>query len=99
MSRARAGRSRRPKSVAALCPSGRAIAWPSPGSHRQWRPAYEAQPGLVEEMLVAGTERVRAETQQTVELALNAIGLSATLKRMRRKVESCPPMTAQALPD
>jgi len=53
----------------------------------------------VEEMLVAGTERVRAETQQTVELALNAIGLSATLKRMRRKVESCPPMTAQALPD
>ena len=54
---------------------------------RERRAGYEAQPGLVEEMLLAGTELVRAETQETVELALNAMGLSATLKQMRRKVE------------
>jgi tryptophanyl-tRNA synthetase len=54
---------------------------------RERRATYEAQPGLVEEMLLAGTERVRAETQQTVKLTLDAMGLSGTLKRMRRKAE------------
>lgn len=48
---------------------------------RERRAAYEAQPGLVEAMLRAGTERVRAEAQATVELALDAMGLSATLER------------------
>lgn len=58
---------------------------------RERRAAFEAQPGLVEDLLVGGTERVRAETQETVRLALEATGLSATLKRMRRKLERVRP--------
>lgn len=54
---------------------------------RRRRASYEGQSGLVEEMLLAGTERVRAETQETVELALDAMGLSGALERMRRQVE------------
>jgi tryptophanyl-tRNA synthetase len=58
---------------------------------RERRAEYEGRPGFIEELLLAGTERVRAETHETVKLALDAMGLSATLKRMRRKVELSRP--------
>jgi len=54
---------------------------------RERRAHYEASPVFVNELLLAGTEKVRAETQETVRLALDAMGLSVTLRRMRLKVE------------
>ncbi len=41
---------------------------------RERRAQYEAQPSLVEDMLVAGTERARAEAQKTMALVHEAMG-------------------------
>jgi tryptophanyl-tRNA synthetase len=54
---------------------------------RERRAIYETASGYVEELLLAGTERVRGETHETLTLVTEAMGLSATLKRIRRKVE------------
>lgn len=42
---------------------------------RERRAKYEAQPGLVEDVLVAGTEKARAEAQKTMALVREAMGL------------------------
>ena len=42
---------------------------------RERRAKYEAQPGLVEDVLVAGTERARAEAQKTMALVREAMGM------------------------
>ncbi len=42
---------------------------------RERRAQYEAQPSLVEDLLVAGTERARAEAQKTMALVREAMGL------------------------
>jgi tryptophanyl-tRNA synthetase len=42
---------------------------------RERRAKYEAQPGLVEEVLVAGTERANAEAHKTMALVRDAMGL------------------------
>ncbi|MEP7292572.1 MAG: tryptophan--tRNA ligase [Chloroflexota bacterium] len=42
---------------------------------RERRVQYEAKPGLVEEILVAGTARARAEAQNTMALVRDAMGM------------------------
>ena len=42
---------------------------------RERRAKYEAQPGLVEDVLIAGTERARAEAQKTMALVREAMGM------------------------
>lgn len=42
---------------------------------RARRAFYEGQPGLVEKILISGTQRMRAEAQQTVALVREAMGL------------------------
>lgn len=54
---------------------------------RERRAHYEASPAFIDELLLVGTEKVRAEARETVRLAFDAMGLSATLRRMRRTRE------------
>ncbi len=42
---------------------------------RERRAKYEAQPGLVEDILVAGTERARVEARKTMALVREAMGM------------------------
>lgn len=42
---------------------------------RERRAHYESQPGLVEEVLVAGTERARAEARKTMDAVREAMGM------------------------
>jgi tryptophanyl-tRNA synthetase len=42
---------------------------------RERRAYYESKPGLVEEVLIAGTERMRAEAAETMELVREAMGM------------------------
>lgn len=42
---------------------------------RERRAVYQAKPGLVEEILVAGTARARAEAQATMEIVRDAMGM------------------------
>ncbi|MEO8396982.1 MAG: tryptophan--tRNA ligase, partial [Chloroflexota bacterium] len=42
---------------------------------RERRAKYQAQPGLVEDVLVAGTERAKAEAQKTMAIVREAMGL------------------------
>lgn len=42
---------------------------------RERRAKYESQPGLVEDVLVSGTERARVEAQKTMELVREAMGM------------------------
>jgi tryptophanyl-tRNA synthetase len=42
---------------------------------RERRAVYQAKPGLVEEILVEGTKRARAEAQATMELVRDAMGM------------------------
>jgi tryptophanyl-tRNA synthetase len=48
------------------------------------------QPGLIEQILVEGTARVREETQQTVLAMKKAMGITGVWNRMRRKADSAP---------
>ena len=50
------------------------------------RAEYE-DPGLIEEIIVEGTDKVRAITQETLREMKKAMGLSGVWNRMRRKVE------------
>jgi tryptophanyl-tRNA synthetase len=45
------------------------------------------QPGLIEQILIEGTERVREETQQTVLAMKKAMGITGVWNRLRRKAE------------
>lgn len=51
------------------------------------RRAEYAGPGLVDEVIVQGTERIRAETTETVRLMRSAMGLSGSWNRLRRRAE------------
>ena len=44
---------------------------------RQRRAQYEAQPGLVEDILSQGTRRMRAEAEETMTLVREAMGLAS----------------------
>lgn len=50
------------------------------------RQKYEA-PGLVDEIIVRGTQRAREETQQTLYAMKKAMGLTGVWNRIRRKAE------------
>jgi tryptophanyl-tRNA synthetase len=51
---------------------------------RERRAAQEAEQGLVEELIVAGTERTRREVQRTLAAVREAMGLTAALAGFRR---------------
>ncbi|WP_327024285.1 tryptophan--tRNA ligase [Micromonospora sp. NBC_01739] len=54
---------------------------------RERRARYEADKGLVDELIVEGTERTRREVQQTVFEARKAMGLTGVYTQLRRKAE------------
>jgi tryptophanyl-tRNA synthetase len=45
---------------------------------RRRRETYEAQPGLVEEILASGTRRMRQESEETMQLVREAMGMDTT---------------------
>jgi len=51
---------------------------------RERRAALEAEPGLVEELIVTGTERTRREVRRTLADVRAAMGLTAALAGLRR---------------
>lgn len=54
---------------------------------RERRARYEADKGLVDELIVKGTERTRREVQQTMFEARKAMGLAGVYTQLRRKAE------------
>ncbi|MBN1921902.1 MAG: tryptophan--tRNA ligase [Anaerolineae bacterium] len=56
---------------------------------RERRATYEAQPGLVEEVLVEGTRKMQAEARITLDLVYDAMGMAGA--RLRRALESATP--------
>jgi tryptophanyl-tRNA synthetase len=54
---------------------------------RERRARFEQDKGLVDELIVDGTERTRREVQQTVREVRKAMGLTATFVQIRRKAE------------
>ena len=54
---------------------------------RERRAAYAGEPGLVDEIVVEGTERTRIEVQAVVAEVRQAMGLTSTYSRLRRKAE------------
>ena len=48
---------------------------------------YDNEPGLVDEIILDGTERMRKIAQETMREVRKAMGLDIALKRMRRNVE------------
>ena len=54
---------------------------------RERRAKYEADPGFVDHLLVAGTERARVEAQETVRAAKKAMGLTGVWNKIRRSDE------------
>ncbi len=54
---------------------------------RERRAVYEAQSGLVDEIIVDGTERTRLEVQAVVAEVKRAMGLTGTYNQLRRKAE------------
>lgn len=54
---------------------------------RERRAVYESQSGLVDEIIVEGTERTRREVQKVVVEVRRAMGLAAAYTQFRRKAE------------
>ncbi|EHR53778.1 tryptophanyl-tRNA synthetase [Saccharomonospora marina XMU15] len=54
---------------------------------RERRSHYEQQPGLVDEIVVTGTERTRQVVRQVVFEARKAMGLAGAYNRLRRSAE------------
>lgn len=54
---------------------------------RERRAHYEEQSGLVDEIIVEGTERTRREVQQVVFEVRKAMGLAGAYNQLRRKAE------------
>ncbi|MGH3494797.1 MAG: tryptophan--tRNA ligase [Sciscionella sp.] len=54
---------------------------------RERRTHYEQQPGLVDEIIVTGTERTREEVRKTVLEVRKAMGLTGAYNQLRRKAE------------
>ena len=53
---------------------------------RQRRAQYEAQPGLVDDILSQGTQRMRAEAEDTMTLVREAMGLDSRSKRVTTSI-------------
>ena len=58
---------------------------------RERRARFEADSGLVDRLIVEGTERTRAEVKQTVFEMRKAMGLTAIYNQIRRKAERSTP--------
>ncbi|MBB4935434.1 tryptophanyl-tRNA synthetase [Lipingzhangella halophila] len=54
---------------------------------RERRASFEAQPGLVDQIIVDGTERTRREVQQAVSEVRKAMGLAGAYNQLRRKAK------------
>jgi tryptophanyl-tRNA synthetase len=54
---------------------------------RERRAGFEAQKGLVDRIIVEGTERMRAAARKTLELARKAMGIGGVWNSIRRKAE------------
>ena len=54
---------------------------------RERRATYERQAGLVDEIIVDGTERTRLEVQAVVAEVKKAMGITGTYNQLRRKAE------------
>lgn len=54
---------------------------------RERRARFAAESGLVDQLIVAGTERTRREVRQTVYDARRAMGLTGVYTRIRRRAE------------
>jgi tryptophanyl-tRNA synthetase len=55
---------------------------------RERRARFEARSGLVEELIVTGTQRTRREVQQTVADMRRAMGLTAVFSRLRTEARN-----------
>ncbi|MCP2322567.1 tryptophanyl-tRNA synthetase [Hamadaea flava] len=55
---------------------------------RERRAKYAAEPGLVDQLIVEGTERTREVVRQTVFDARKAMGLTSTFQAIRRKAQA-----------
>jgi tryptophanyl-tRNA synthetase len=64
---------------------------------RERRARYADERGLVERLIVEGTERTRAVAQQTVFEARKAMGLTSTFVRMKRLSTGAAPGATQAV--
>jgi tryptophanyl-tRNA synthetase len=58
---------------------------------RERRARFEADSGLVDRLIVEGTEKTRAEVKQTVFDMRKAMGLTAVYNQIRRKAERSTP--------
>ncbi|HYH48571.1 MAG TPA: tryptophan--tRNA ligase [Acidimicrobiia bacterium] len=58
---------------------------------RERRAQFEAEPGVVDRLIVEGTERTRAEVRQTVMDMRKAMGLTGIWNQIRRKAERSAP--------
>jgi len=58
---------------------------------RERRARFEADSGLVDRLIVEGTEKTRAEVKQTVFDMRKAMGLTAAYNQIRRKAERSAP--------
>jgi tryptophanyl-tRNA synthetase len=63
---------------------------------RERRARFEADAGLVDRLIVEGTEKTRAEVKQTVFDMRKAMGLSAVYNQIRRKAERSAPKDGPA---
>lgn len=54
---------------------------------RERRARFETQPGLIDELIVAGTERTRAQVHATLVEVRRAMGLTSTYTQVRRRAE------------
>jgi tryptophanyl-tRNA synthetase len=54
---------------------------------RERRAKFEEQSGLVDEIIVDGTERTRREVQQVIFEVRKAMGLTGAYNQLRRKAE------------
>ena len=63
---------------------------------RERRARFEADSGLVDRLIVEGTERTRAEVRATVLDMRKAMGLSGVWNQIRRKAERSGPKAASA---
>ncbi|MBV9847720.1 MAG: tryptophan--tRNA ligase [Kutzneria sp.] len=61
---------------------------------RERRAKYEESSGLVDQLIVEGTERTRKEVQATVFAVRKAMGLTAAYNQIRRKAERAAKKTA-----
>jgi tryptophanyl-tRNA synthetase len=63
---------------------------------RERRAHYESQSGLVDQLILAGTERTREEVKATVFAARKAMGLTSAFNSIRRKAERAAKKAAVA---